>query len=327
MKLKLFFTYILVFLLMTNIVAFACPQPPIEIPVENPVDGTSLNLTPMCIVEEKADTHTRWRITNDSGVDVDYTYEVYGTGTMGNGTIAAEYTSAERFENPYYLEVPAAHGITLKIFWGDDREFSKSKASSGDICAIEEPEEPEEPEEEKPILNDNKYILSIDKTVNRELFEVGDTIIYNIIVKNIGNKNLTDVKIKDVLLDFEKTIDLQINEEVNYEIVVKAEDIGIITNIAEVFSPQASYKRDSETIEIIESTIVPEEPVEEPEEVVEEPEEEVVVEQPESEDIIEEPVYDENTPVELPNTGVVDLNLFYSLSALFSVGALIKFKK
>ncbi|HAE41727.1 MAG TPA: hypothetical protein DCG34_02265, partial [Clostridiales bacterium] len=117
---------------------------PMETPVwfrseapENPINSASLNLTSMCIVEEKADTHTRWRITNDSGVDVAYTYEVYGTSITGSGTISAAHTTAQRFDNPYYIEVEAPHPATLKIYWGDDSEYSKTKASSGDICVPE----------------------------------------------------------------------------------------------------------------------------------------------------------------------------------------------
>ncbi len=113
-----------------------------ECDFDYPLDGDSLTLTSMCIEGELSDTQTKWRIVNDSGVDVDYQYEIYSEGVSETGTVRAEYTMEERLDNPYYLYVDAEHPATLKIYWGDDFEFSETKASGGSICEPEKDEIP-----------------------------------------------------------------------------------------------------------------------------------------------------------------------------------------
>ncbi len=105
---------------------------------EPPLDENSLTLTSVCVEEEYSNPQTKWRIINDSGVDVDYQYEIYSEGISGNGTVPAEHTMEERFDNPYYFYVDAEHPVTLKIYWGDELEFSETKASGGAICEPEE---------------------------------------------------------------------------------------------------------------------------------------------------------------------------------------------
>jgi uncharacterized repeat protein (TIGR01451 family) len=102
----------------------------------SPLTNRSLNLTALCINEDMAGTKTRWRITNDSGADVQYKYEVYGSNPKieGYGTIDKKHTSAERFNDPYSILIDAPHPATVKLYWGDDWKFSVTKASSPDVC-------------------------------------------------------------------------------------------------------------------------------------------------------------------------------------------------
>ena len=109
---------------------------------EPPLDENSLTLTSVCVEEEYSNSQTKWRIINDSGVYVDYQYEIYSEGVSGSGTVPAEHTMEERFDNPYYLYVGAEHPETLKIYWVDDFEFSETKASGGSICEPEKDEIP-----------------------------------------------------------------------------------------------------------------------------------------------------------------------------------------
>ena len=97
----------------------------------------SLNLTSMCVEEELSDNKTKWRIYNDSGVDVNYRYKVAGSGHSGSGTIGSEHTKDQRFDDPYYFYVDRAHPVTVTIEWGDDFEYSKTKASGDKICEPE----------------------------------------------------------------------------------------------------------------------------------------------------------------------------------------------
>lgn len=171
---------------------------PMETPVwfrseapDNPINSKSLNLTSMCIDQELADSQTRWRITNDSGVDVDFTYEVYGTNITGSGTIGAEHTSADRFSNPFYIYVDAPHPATLKIYWGEEGQFSKTKASSGDIC---------EPE---------TGTLVIDKDVEGNASDgedVFDFMIEHYYLDEVPNDNIEDISARLIQNEWMETI-------------------------------------------------------------------------------------------------------------------------
>ncbi|KAB3531838.1 LPXTG cell wall anchor domain-containing protein [Alkaliphilus serpentinus] len=116
----------------------------------------SLNLTAMCIDEDLAATSTKWRIWNESGEDVDYTYEVVGTNISGSGTIPAEHTKEARFDNPYYLVLEAPHPSTVIIRWGEEGKFSNTKASTPDICEV--------PVEDTGSITINKELMNFDET-------------------------------------------------------------------------------------------------------------------------------------------------------------------
>ena len=46
----------------------------------------------------------------------------------GTHTIGAEYTEADRFDNPFYFYIDLPHAVTAKILWGDNNEFSTTKS-------------------------------------------------------------------------------------------------------------------------------------------------------------------------------------------------------
>lgn len=102
----------------------------IAVPV---VDGTSLTLNAMPIELENKDTQTKWRIINNFGEDMDFTWRVLGTEITGNGTVAKEHTMDARFDNPYYVYVDTPHPATLVIIWGSTDQFTTQIASVGDI--------------------------------------------------------------------------------------------------------------------------------------------------------------------------------------------------
>ena len=123
--------------------------------MDEPVlDEDSLQLTSMCIEEDMAETHTRWRVINHSGVEVDFVYEVYPGDKSEPLTVGAEHTMEDRFDNPFLFEVEEPHPVTVKIHWGDDHQFSTTKASNGDIC--DEPDEPvdDEPVNDEPVTDE-----------------------------------------------------------------------------------------------------------------------------------------------------------------------------
>lgn len=96
-------------------------------------DGSSLTLTAMGIEPENKDTQTKWRIVNNFGEDLDFTWQVYGTSLTGSGTVAKEHTMDARFDNPYYVYVDAPHQATLVITWGSSNQFTTQKSSTSDV--------------------------------------------------------------------------------------------------------------------------------------------------------------------------------------------------
>jgi len=120
------------------------------------VNASSLNLTSVPTESNLAATQTKFRIYNESGVDILYTYRVAGLSITGGETVTADHTMDTRFTNPYYFYVAAPHPVTVTISWGDRGEFSNVKASSGDTY---EPEpEPIIPEPE-PIIPEPEPII------------------------------------------------------------------------------------------------------------------------------------------------------------------------
>lgn len=93
------------------------------------IDGSSLNLTSLCIENAKAETQTRWRVRNTTDKDIEFTYEAYGKGVTGTGTAVANDDTI------IFVDVP--HSVTLKIYWGDELQHNKTKASGGNLCDVE----------------------------------------------------------------------------------------------------------------------------------------------------------------------------------------------
>ena len=94
-----------------------------------------------------------------------------------------------------------------------------------------------------------KKALTVDKTVSATSAKVGDTITYTITVKNSGNVTLTGIKLTDELLDIKDADlgNLKPDESLtkNYSYIVKASDVGTLTNTAVVTADDGITGRDT----------------------------------------------------------------------------------
>jgi len=99
------------------------------------VAAATVRLTSMDVEWNLQYTDTKWRLTNDTGVDVNYTWSAYGGALTDSGTIGPEYTTAARWTNPYYIYVPAPHPVTLVVVctWEGGGYARLVKASSGNV--------------------------------------------------------------------------------------------------------------------------------------------------------------------------------------------------
>ena len=103
-----------------------------------------VTLTSMDVEYCLKNTHTKWRITNDTGQTIEYMWEAYVTGyPTGTGTVGPEHTTAARFTNPYYFYVPYPHPVTVKLQWRYPGEtqwrFGGVKASGGLVLPPRDP--------------------------------------------------------------------------------------------------------------------------------------------------------------------------------------------
>ncbi|SHJ06539.1 conserved repeat domain-containing protein [Dethiosulfatibacter aminovorans DSM 17477] len=99
---------------------------------------------------------------------------------------------------------------------------------------------------------DNKtYKMKITKEADAEEYEVGDIITYNITLENIGNQTLTDIEVKDPMLDFSKTIGKlpsSGDDSVTFTVEYEATEVGTIKNTVTAIDDRASTVRDDETV-------------------------------------------------------------------------------
>ncbi|MDW7669872.1 MAG: InlB B-repeat-containing protein, partial [Bacillota bacterium] len=192
-----------------------------------------------------------------------------------------------------------------------------------------------------PPSSKNTYEMSIEKTAVQDEVFVGQDAEFEIVVTNEGNTRLTNITVKDDMTGLNETINLNERQSRTFKVSVKTEEEGTLTNTAEAFHDHASYEKDSASVNVIPVLVddegTPEsspdtkdkEPKEEPEkeeiEIKDDPipKDTPVKEKPETEEI-----YDETVPLDLPDTGVLPIELFYGLGALVSgAGVLISKKK
>jgi len=102
--------------------------------------AASVNLTGMAVESCLASTHSKFRITNDYGEEISYTWTAYGSGLTGSGTVGPEHTMANRWTNPYYFYVPQPPAVTvvLSYTWSGG-SGSKVKSSGTATYTAETP--------------------------------------------------------------------------------------------------------------------------------------------------------------------------------------------
>jgi uncharacterized repeat protein (TIGR01451 family) len=159
------------------------------------------------------------------------------------------------------------------------------------------------------------YDLTITKTADVSEVEVGDTITYTIVVRNTGTGTLTNIRVVDEMIDLDTVIDsLAPNATRTFTATIVAGEEGVLENTVTATNTIVGTKDDTAIVIVDETPLdVPETP--DPEEpVVEEPVEEVEIE--------------EETPLDIPATGVDPMIYLYGLGSIASgIGAFIKRKK
>lgn len=101
-----------------------------------------VGLTGMAVEDCLAATHSKFRITNDAGETINYTWTAYGGGSSGSGSVGPEHTSADRFTNPYYFYVPFPPAVTVIINWqtaSGGASGSQTKSSGTAVSATSDP--------------------------------------------------------------------------------------------------------------------------------------------------------------------------------------------
>jgi hypothetical protein len=165
------------------------------------MSASNLVLTSMPIESTKADTQTKWRVFNKFGEPITFSYTVTGhPEATGTYTIGAEYTEANRFDNPFYFYIDLPHAVTATIHWGDSTEFTNTKASSGEVITeVVTTETPEttafttqpEPEQTVPTV-----VQGSQGTVNVNYIDTGGTSVATSFsfTGAIGSQYLTSTK-------------------------------------------------------------------------------------------------------------------------------------
>lgn len=100
--------------------------------------AAQVRLTSMSIKECLADEYTRFRITNDTGEDVEVTWVAHVGGyPSGTVTVGAAHTMAARFTNPFYIFVPVPHHVTVSIRVDGTQVDVKSSGGAVTKCEAE----------------------------------------------------------------------------------------------------------------------------------------------------------------------------------------------
>jgi len=101
-----------------------------------------VNLTAMPIEYCLKETHSKWRITNDTGQTVECEAEVAYGIIAWTGTVGPEHTTEARFTNPYYFYIPYPQVVTVILKWrypGDTQWRGSSTKSSGNAVQRRDP--------------------------------------------------------------------------------------------------------------------------------------------------------------------------------------------
>jgi uncharacterized repeat protein (TIGR02543 family)/uncharacterized repeat protein (TIGR01451 family) len=219
---------------------------------------------------------------------------------------------------------------------GDDNNTPVEDDNNGGSNTSEEENKEEEEVPNNPGPTSNPKLKIVKTAVEKEVY-VGEDAKFIIVVTNTGDTNLSDVNVIDELAGIDTSIDLDEGESQIFEATVTTTEVGTLTNTATAEGGGASFRRDSASVKVIALEIDDEEnpqgnpepekdPKDEPEKeetpqnvpATEEP-----VKKPETEEIL-----DETVPLDLPDTGVLPVEIFYGLGALISgAGVLVSKKK
>jgi membrane-bound inhibitor of C-type lysozyme len=171
-----------------------------------------------------------------------------------------------------------------------------------------------------PPPSSTTYSMSIIKTADQAIVEVGETITYTITVTNTGNGTLTNVTVVDDMVGLNEVIAvLAPGASQSFIVVYVPEATGLLNNTASATDNQAPFVQASATVTVIDAMIeiqetdvpldVPE--VETEEEIVPDPIEETVI-------------VEEEIPLAIPDTGVNTPLFAYGAGALISLIGLMK---
>jgi hypothetical protein len=95
--------------------------------------SAQVTLTAMDIEYCLKDTHTKWRIANNTGTTIECEAEVAYGIIAWSGTVGPEHTLAARFTNPFYFYIPYKHQVTVILRWrypGDTQWRGSTQKSS-----------------------------------------------------------------------------------------------------------------------------------------------------------------------------------------------------
>ena len=167
-------------------------------------------------------------VTNDGNVDLeDITLnDIFSK----NDVVANQQLKVEGYEGAFDLAIGETMSFTSKFVipendLADTTYKNVVTTTTGDVSG----------EDEVVIVVDPTYAFTIEKTADKTEATVGETVTYTIVVTNTGNKALTNVHVKDDMIDLDTVIDqLDVKESktLTGEYVVTADDIGELKNIA-----------------------------------------------------------------------------------------------
>jgi uncharacterized repeat protein (TIGR02543 family) len=304
---------------------FTMPEEDVELTANFEADNSGDNTT-----TEQAVTYTVTLNTSPSGVGTvtgDGTYEENDSVTI-NAVATGDYTftgwnlngDIASTEETYNFTMPAQDVTYTAIF--EEKE--------GDSGGGDKPNPPTTGPTSNPKLK------IVKTAVDKEVY-VGEEAKFIIVVTNTGNTDLEDVNIKDEMAGIDITIDLDEGESKILEASVTTTEVGKLTNIASAHGGGASNTQDSASVKVVALEIEDDdnplgdpdtekdpkdEPEKEEEVLIETKEEDIPKDTPDTEELEEG-----QPPLDLPDTGVLPVELFYGLGALVSGAGLLVSKK
>ena len=191
----------------------------------------------------------------DSGETISYRFEVENIGnvTLHNVTVTDPLVTVPG--GPIILNVGEVDTSTFTgtyIITNDDISDGSVYNTATADSDESEPDSDSETVTLKKKETDNKtYRMEIVKEADADVYTVGDIITYTITVENIGNQTLTDITVKDPMLDFNEIIGRlpsSGDDSVTFTVEYEATEIGTIENTATAIDDRASTVRDDETV-------------------------------------------------------------------------------